>query len=62
MTDITSHRVEKIKISKYWLDTGTFVCKLTVYNNKEVRTEITLFSDKSEPFIDITENTQPIKS
>ena len=56
MVNITIHRIEKVEIEKYWLDTDTFVCKLILRNIKKERNQVILFSKSSEIFTDIIQN------
>ena len=56
MVFISIHNNEKIEISKFWLDSNTFVLKLVFINNKKEKTVITTFSKTSEQFNNILPN------
>ena len=55
MTDVNIHHVQSIKIEKYQLNSGTWICKIDVFckiklTGQESYENITLFSENKETY------------
>jgi len=56
MVFVSIHNNEKVEINKNWINSYTYVLRMKFINNKNERTEITVFSKTSEQFNNINQN------